>query len=187
METKFNLESKTKYYIKFYSYKCGKNVQMKLHGLEYWHYDIDLANQNRISTAGEVQNPDFGYGGDNIRGYARLLWLKPYDTPEFPLRAATLFDYEDCKGHSIALFEDAKEKVKTYDNARLYYYRNEQVKTVSVMVPDGLRVTINRWNYSTKKYEKTFENDGTKDRNCITLLDTGSNSDYWEVLVTRID
>jgi len=163
------LNNREPYYKQLYSYKCGKNVWMQLEGLNGWRFDVEKKDVDWISTAGEVQNPDFGYYGDTIRGEATYLWLEPYDTPEFPLRAATLFDYEDCKGHSIALFEDAKEKVHTYDNARLYYYRNEQVKTVSVMVPDGLRVTINRWNYSTKKYEKTHENDGTKEHKCVAV------------------
>ena len=158
---------------------------MKLHGLEYGK----IANHNRISTAGEVQNPDFGYKGDNIRGFAVLLWLKPYDTPEFPLRAATLFDYEDCKGHSIALFETAGVGIKVYDSKylRLERFGNGRMQIDSVMVPDGLRITINRWNYSTEEYDKTSETDGTKEHKCVALEDAGSNSDYWQILVETLD
>jgi len=58
--------------------------------------NVEIEDQWWISSAGEVQNPDFGYYGDNIRGSVRKLWLTRYDTSEYPLRAATLFDYENC-------------------------------------------------------------------------------------------
>jgi len=140
-------------------------------------------DEERISTAGEVQVSDFGYYGDNIRGEATKLWLKPYDTPEFPLRAVTLFDYEDCRGHSIVLFEDADGGVKEYDNDALYQLRNEQVQTDSVIVPDGLRLRIFRKDKYSGGWDTTSVTVGTKEHKCVALEDAGSNSDEWHVRV----
>ena len=49
-------------YQTFYSYKCGKNVNMTIAG------NGKGKSRDWISTAGEVKNPDFGYAFDNIRG-----------------------------------------------------------------------------------------------------------------------
>ena len=106
-------------------------------------------------------------------------------------RAVTLFDYPDCKGHSVALFESdidgTKGTVKTYDNAALKYARNEEVETDSVMVPAGLELTIQMSHSYEDTYWTTSTSPGTKEPECQNLPKAGNDMMKWQVLVTRID
>ena len=57
----------------------------------------------KLYSAGEVSNADFGYWRDGLRGRVAWIVIKPYDEDVF--RKVTLFDYENCMGHS-AIFEE---------------------------------------------------------------------------------
>jgi len=69
------------------------------------------------------------------------LTLKPYNSEENP--AATLFDYPDCKGHSVALF--ARNEAP-YERTELGFLGFDFAadKTRSMRVPFGLTVYIER-------------------------------------------
>ena len=121
-----------------------------------------------------------------MRGRATHLTLKPYNPQEDP--AATLFDYPDCKGHSVALY--AREAA--YERTELGFLGFDFAydKTRSIRVPKDLNVKFEVHDLSvadTKKrtIDVIYGLYGDSGDKCMTVYNTGSRGDDWIVTVTR--
>jgi len=124
----------------YQSYKCGKNAELELEGYPNFHLLGQKNTRPHLYSAGEVSNADFGYWRDSVRGRVARITIKPYDEDVF--RKVTLFDYEDCMGHS-AIFEEARQGYtnSTYETvARVDSVEENDAE--SIMVPKGLQVEL---------------------------------------------
>ena len=87
-------------------------------------------------SAGGVSNADFGYWRDGLRGRVAWITIKHYD--EDVLRKVTLFDYENCSGHSVVFEEPVKGDSELFNVKRKNSF--EEYDAESIMVPKGLKV-----------------------------------------------
>ena len=133
---------------------------------------------DKISTAGKVENGDFGYYGESARGEVEEIKLSPYDTTAQPLKAVTVFDYSGCKGHSVALFA-TNQGWNDYDWAALkglgFNFKHDKIR--SALVPVGLQLWIEG-------------NDGKKtiaygDHECQEIKSGGDWDGKWTVSVNQ--